>query len=94
MVQQNSDDRTITYMDHNEIVLFQLYREQLANGGRSRDDLQHTPECDALRETYNERTGLQLDRREFWVHLLRVLKCGENNIEEYLTNEGIDFPPK
>lgn len=91
---QEEPDGTIVYMDDNEIILFQLYRAQLNNGGRSRDDLQHTPECDSLRNDYNEQTGLQLDRREFWVQLQKVLKRGEEHIEEYLTTQQIDFPPK
>ncbi len=101
-------DRTITSMCLPSIKLFQMYWEQLVNGGRSHpwraywrhrrdrpdDDLQFTPEGEALRIAYNDEMDISLDDRQFWVLLQGVLKRGENHIEAYLDREKIEYMSK
>ena len=83
-------DRTITYMCHPSIRLFQLYREHRANGGAPRDAMQYTDENEELRAAFNAEMGTDLDRKDFWVHVQRELKKGENNIQAYLDREKIE----
>ncbi len=71
-----------------------MYRERRVAGGLARDNLQHTEECDEFRAAFNDEMGSQLNRREFWILLQRLLKKGENRIEDYLAAEGIDLPAK
>ncbi len=95
MVQiRQAADKSITYMDHEAIRLYQMYREHRAQGGKARDNMQYTDENDELRAAYNAEMGTDLDRKEFHVVLLRLLKKGENRIEPYLDSQDIDYPAK
>ena len=83
----------VTHMDRHEIAIFLRYREQLAAGGRTRDELPYTPEFDNLRGAYNQDADEPLDHRGLWRHLRKVLKCGEVRIEAYLRSSDIQVPP-
>ncbi len=95
MVQiKQASDRSITFMDHEAIRLFQMYREHRADGGKARDNMQYTDENEELRAAYNAEMGTNLDQKQFHVVLLRLLKKGENRIEPYLDAEGIAYASK
>jgi len=79
-------DRNGVYqMDPDEILIYNLYRQQRnAQGGLTRDHLPYTPNFDQMRATYNQQATQPLSDREFWRQLIYVLKYGEDHIDTFL----------
>ena len=90
MIEQNPTTKEIYSMDVSEIRLFQQYREQLAQGGLTRDRMPYTVEFGKLRLRHDPR----LSSCEFWRRISYVLKRGEKHIEVYLIKKDIRFAAK
>ena len=84
----------VTHMERDEQELYLLYRQQLANGGLSRDQLPYTDQFDGLRNRFNAATDGDLDHHNVWRLLVRVSKAGDSHIEPYFRHLGIALPPK
>lgn len=94
-MKNDSDTKEVLQMDPLEIEIFKLYRHMAADVPvKSRDDLPYSPEFDRLRSDFNSTSGEQYDHRQIWHLLRRVLKYGENHIEDYLRTKGILVPQK
>lgn len=84
----------VTHMENDEQELYLLYRQQLARGGLSRDQLPYTDQFDDLRVQFNSTTDSDLDHHAVWQLLARVSKVGDAHIEPYFRHLGIALPPK
>ena len=86
--------KDVTHMERDEQELYLLYRQQLASGGLSRDQLPYTDQFDDLRDRFNAATDGDLDRHDVWRLLLRVSKAGDSHLEPYFRDLGIPLPRK
>ena len=85
--------RSVVEMEADEVTLFVLYREQVAEqNGLTRDRLPYTPQMDHLLSRFNRQTKAEYSHLDLWEKLKTVLKCGEERIEAYLSQKRIQFP--